>query len=324
MAAPGLEKLIVVTMISNPARFSTRYSLYNQFKAHMRESGVDLYTVEVAIGDMPFAVTDAGDPFALQLRTDDELWHKENAISLLVQHVTRVRPDWEAVAWIDADLYFPAHVADSKHNWARETLLRLSSHNLVQLFVNAVDLGPDGEVYPGQMHTGFGYLYTKGQMPGTSYAPFMHPGYAWAMRRDAWDACGGGLRGVDYAILGSGDHHFATAFVGKVDLSINGKMSAPYFDQLRAFQNVLVRTCRKDIGFVPGTILHYYHGRKSDRNYVSRWSVLVDNQFNPVTDLIRDSQGLYSLVDHGDQRSINLRDGIRKYNRQRREDNREI
>jgi hypothetical protein len=324
MAAPGLEKLIVVTMISNPVRFDRRYELYQQFKAHMAESGVDLYTVEVAIGDMPFVVTAADDPFSLQLRSWDELWHKENGISLLVQHITRIRPDWEFVAWLDADIYFPSHVASSKHNWARETVARLNTYNLVQLFVNAVDLGPNGEVYPGQLHTSFGYRYTMGQMPGTSYSPFMHPGYAWAMRRDAWDACGGGLKGVDYAILGSGDHHFATAFVGKVNVSIHGKMGAPYFDRLRAFENVVVRACRKDMGFVPGTIVHYFHGSKSARNYVGRWDILANNKFDPTWDLMRDSQGLYALVDHGDQRSIVLRDQIRGYFRARNEDAREI
>lgn len=319
MAAPGLEKLIVVTMISNPVRFDTRYNLYQQFKAHMAESGVDLYTVEVAFGDRPHVVTEAGDPFALQLRTDQELWHKENSLALLVQHITRQRPDWEYVAWIDADVYFPSHVASSKHNWAAETIQQLQHYAVVQLFVNAIDLGPNGEIYPGQTHTGFGYSYVMGRQRGKGYT-FWHPGYALAMRRAEWDACGGGLAGVDFAILGSGDHHFLTAMIGGVESSIHGGCTGPYFDRLRAFQNVAVRTVRKNVGFVPGTILHYFHGSKTSRNYVGRWDVVTGNKFDPTWDLIRDSQGLYKLVDHGDQRSINLRDGIRKYFRSREED----
>ena len=53
---------------------------------------------------------------------------------------------------------------------------------------------------------------------------------------------------------------------------------------------------------------------------MDRWKILTENQFNPNTDIKRDWQGLFQLEDHGDMRSIKLRDDIRKYFRARNED----
>lgn len=316
-----VSKLVVVTMVSNPVRFSKRWELYRQFKEHMKASGVDLFTVEVAFGDRPHEVTEAGDPFALQLRTDQELWHKENALAILIQHLSLRKPDWEAVAWIDADLFFP-NFYKGIHGWPTEVVQQLQHYAIVQMFVNAIDLGPNGEVYPGQVHTGFGYSYVMGRSRGPGYT-FWHPGYAWAIRRDALERCNV-LDWVSTSILGSGDHHLATGVIGAISSSIHKGCTGPYFDRLRAFETVAVRELRKNMGYCPGTILHYFHGRKADRKYVDRWKILTDNAFDPVRDLTKDSQGLYRLVDHGDQRSIALRDQIRAYFRQRNEDATEL
>jgi hypothetical protein len=71
-----------------------------------------------------------------------------------------------------------------------------------------------------------------------------------------------------------------------------------------------------DLGFVEGTILHHWHGRKSSRKYVERWSILVDNKYDPNTDVYYDEHGLLQLT--GDNHG--LRDGIRDYFAQRNDD----
>src|SRR5208282_5642845 len=94
------DPLYVVAVISNPIRYLTRYELYHRFEKHMQDSGVILYTVEMAYGDRAFAVTDANNPRHLQLRSNHELWHKENLINL---GVARLPATWKYLAWIDAD-----------------------------------------------------------------------------------------------------------------------------------------------------------------------------------------------------------------------------
>jgi len=76
------------------------------------------------------------------------------------------------------------------------------------------------------------------------------------------------------------------------------------------------RFVKGNIGYVDGLLNHHWHGRKVDRYYSDRWRILVDNKYNPETDLKRDAQGLYVLMD----RSQGLRDGIRTYFRSRNED----
>jgi len=36
---------------------------------------------------------------------------------------------------------------------------------------------------------------------------------------------------------------------------------------------------------VPGVIRHFFHGAKVNRKYRERWTILVENRFNPCTHL---------------------------------------
>lgn len=311
-----LSKLHVVTMISNPKRYRARVERYNRFKQHMKDASVNLWTCEVAFGDRDFDVTQWDDPRALQLRTTAELWHKENALNLMVQ---RLPPDWEYVAWIDADIEFTNWRGED--SWFKETLHMLQHHRIVQLFQNAVDLGPKGELI--DTHVGFGYSYRSGAPYKTvkGYGKYWHPGYAWAIRRETWDLTGGL---IPWAIMGAADNHMAHAWIGKAMDSVNPDVSGPYFDKIKAYEDVCRLAVRKDIGFVNGTIKHFWHGKKKDRRYWDRWKVLTETQFDPNRDLRTDWQGLYALVDLGDERSIVLRDKARDYYLSRNEDSVDI
>ena len=46
---------IVVTSVFNPRGFKRRYDLYRQFEQYVAASGAQLMTVEVALGDRPWA-----------------------------------------------------------------------------------------------------------------------------------------------------------------------------------------------------------------------------------------------------------------------------
>jgi len=81
---PFPDRLHVVTAISNPQRFRSRYELFWAFEKRVRDSGAILHVAEVAFGGRPFEVTEPGNPNHLQLRTGFELWHKENALNLLI------------------------------------------------------------------------------------------------------------------------------------------------------------------------------------------------------------------------------------------------
>jgi hypothetical protein len=48
---------------------------------------------------------------------------------------------------------------------------------------------------------------------------------------------------------------------------------------------------RNSLHYVPGNIFHLWHGKREDRRYIVRYEDLT--AFNPVTDLIRDLNGLW-------------------------------
>lgn len=321
---PGLpigEELFVLTMLQNPLRWTNRYRNYWAFERAMQAGGATLYTAEIAYGDRPFAITSSGNPQHLQLRTEHEIWLKENALNLLMH---RLPARAKYIAWIDADIGF------ARPDWAHETVEQLQHFPVVQMFSDAQDLGPHYEPM-GWPARSFGYCYREGvQMlsnPGplkavtypyglTDRDPrgvYWHPGFAWAARREALDALGGL---IDHAILGSADWHMATALIGRADLSLRPPYHSVYKGRILNWQARAEQHIRRDVGYVPGTVLHSFHGAKADRQYQKRYAVITGDLFNPEVDLKRDTQGLYQL----NASNTRLRDAVRRVNRQRRED----
>jgi hypothetical protein len=295
------EKFWIVTMISNPVRYDSRYRLYKQFKKRMEDAGVNLFTVEIQQGKRDFVVTKGGEGRSLQLRTNDEIWHKENAINLGVQ---RLPADWEYVAWIDADISFV------RPDWVDETLHQLQTFEVVQMFSQAIDLDPQLGVL--QTHQGFMYSYLSGKPYGKAYSHW-HPGFAWACTRKAWDDLGGL---PSKCIAGAADHHLALALIGRCGSSLPSAVTKGYRDYCMKYEERAERLIQRDVGFVNGAIMHHFHGSKRKRFYVERWDILIGNQFDPNLDLITDWQGLYQLAGNKPK----LRDEMRAYFRSRDED----
>ena len=307
--------LYVVTMVSNPLRFKSRYDLYRDFAKKMVGPNISLTTVEVAFGDRHFEVTEAGNPNHVQLQTWHELWIKENALNI---GISRLPSDWQYVAWIDADVEF------QQPDWAEKTIHALQHYQVIQPWSDAVDLDSEGKIfntYKSFMHQYIEYgldqvtaadsgAYAKAKSSKIAYP---HCGYAWAARREAIDGIGGLL---DWAIVGSGDHHMAWSMVGKPMVSCPGSVTPAYVNKLKQFESRCAKAIDRDVGYVPGVLHHAHHGPKAARGYNSRWRIISDNQFDPDVDTIKDSQGLITLAGNKPQ----LRDDLRRYFRSRQED----
>lgn len=377
-----LNNFYVIAIITNPVRYKRRPELFKQFALRMENYGVKLYVVEAAYGDREFSVTDSNNPRHIQLRTKYELWHKENMINI---GISRLPSNWEYVAWIDGDIDF------IEKDWPLETVQQLQHYPIVQLFTDAIDLGPDNEVLT--IFKSFAYCYRhklprkpiintipqnnitqepfithdQGQEPvitndqsitqdssvikneklneeiknrncsftclencvnnpkkqfnenifkksfsNAVQATNWHPGYGWAATKDAINTMGGLL---DFGILGSGDNHMACGFIGEIHRSFHVELNIEYKKLALEWQE-RVKHLEYNIGYVKGSIFHYWHGKKKDRKYKERWSILVDNNFNPLKDIYKDSQGLWVL----NSGKYVLRDEIQDYFRARNED----
>ena len=212
------------------------------------------------------------------------------------------------MAWVDADISF------LNPNWITETIEALQHYPVVQMFESAVDEGPTGAVIA--TFNSFGANFLKGipplalaQSTGEYYGAFGHPGFAWAMRRDAFDTVGGL---IDKAILGAADHHMALALIGQAKLSMPGNISSGYSDMILEWEErVVADRLVNNLGAVPGTISHHWHGSKNKRNYIGRWEILTRHKYDPRFDIKRNSQGLYQFTAKGERMRQDLRNYFR-------------
>jgi hypothetical protein len=296
------DQLHVITVYSNPVRYRSRTRLHLANQQIQAAAGVTSWVVEATFGDRAPEVTDRDNPRHITLRCDHEVWLKEAMINAAVE---RLPKDARYLMWMDGDIEF------LRPDWAAETIQALQHYRVVQPFSHCVDLGPDHEVI--ESHFGFAYEYERGTRPGQANARFMLPGYAFAWRRKAWDDVGGM---IDRAICGAADHHMALGLIGQAELSLPGGVHPNYRRMVMDWQARAEWKVQRDIGHVPGTILHHFHGWKADRRYQSRWAIVVDNQYDPEADLVKDSQGMLCL----NPDRTKLRDDLRTYMRVRMED----
>src|SRR5690606_5262440 len=91
-----------------------------------------------------------------------------------------------------------------------------------------------------------------------------HTGFAWAARRDVLEACGF----FDVCLTGSGDHLMSHGFLGDLDSRCVELMIGLDTPLHRAFVRWAGRAhdaCRGELGFLPGRLLHLWHGELEQR-----------------------------------------------------------
>ncbi len=299
--------LHVVTAIANPIRWQSRIELYRDFEAHMLASGVQLTVVECAYGERPFECAGTPGVNHIPVRAKSLVWNKEN---LLAIGIARLPADAKYIATIDADIRF------RKTGWAGETVHALQQYDIVQPWSDCYDLGPNDDHLAA--HRSFCRLVHEDKPMG--YGPngvagyqYGHPGYAWAYTRQSLEWVGGL---IETAALGAGDHHMAMALIGRANESVPGKLIGAYSEPIFRWEARAKAHIAKNIGYVPCTIEHAWHGSKEKRAYVDRWQILERNQFDPSADLKRNTYGVLELAGNKPQ----LRHEIDRYFRARDED----
>jgi len=276
---PIEDKLHVIIVISNVCLYARRYILLNEFVKRIKEEEdhVNLYIVEMIYPGQKFIVTKSTNKTHLQLKTDVPIWHKENMINLAVKKL--LPSTYKAFAWIDADIEF-----DNTY-WALDTLKILNgSKDVIQLFSHAVDMDKDKTNL--NIFTGVGYSYCKNKAYTTKGTDYWHPGYAWAMTRNAYEKIGGIY---EDGVLGSGDNIMALSFINKAKNMNNSNYHPDYNTSMTEYQ---VKAKGLRLGYTPGVIRHYYHGTKQNRQYTERWKILMKHQFSPKIHLTHNSQGI--------------------------------
>lgn len=291
-----VDPLYVIVPYFNYCGFKRRKELFLQFYNRIKDNPrIRIVICEAAEYGTQFELpTDLPNIFLhIHVNTTDQIWIKENLVNIAVR---RLPHHWKYFAWLDSDIHFV------EEDWVEKTIERFEKYDVVQLFSTLVYLGPNNEAI--KTDRGFGYMYRRS---GKAYTQtyrygFWHPGFAWACTKEAYYTMDGL---IDYAVLGSGDHHMALGLISKVECSHPKNIHPTYRKLLKDFER-RVRTLR--LGYVDGTVLHYWHGDLKLRRYKERWQILTENKYDPLIDVYRDPMGLYQLTEAGKKLDRDIRD----------------
>ena len=291
----------MITAIFNPCGYKSRYDLFKDFAARMKENGVKLFVIECAFGEQPFSVTTDKNPLHIQVRSSSIMWIKENLINVCI---SKLPPHWRYVAWLDADIEFV------NQDWVSDCISILKKYKVVQLFDECILLNKDKTTMAKK--EGFIYKYFKGTFmsptskssKGNAYFSPMdkkkgkeddhgHPGFAWAMTRDAYEQLGGL---IDFAVTGAADTFMAYSFIGELNKTTIPIKNETYLAALKSWEKKSLQAVRKNVTYLSGAIKHYWHGEFKDRQYYEREKILYETNFDPKADIKKDMQGLYQFV----------------------------
>lgn len=278
-------KTAVITCFFNPEGYESRVKNFATFARALQKQKIPLYTIEAVF---PGQQTSLG-KFANVKTVSCEavLWQKESLLNLLLKSL---HPRYEGIVWCDADVLF------ENKNWFRQTSRLLARAAVVQPFAEAVRL-PQGVrrfVKRAECFSGFGAIYAEKPqlLLKGDFAAHGHTGFAWAARREV--IAEHGL--YDAMIAGSGDHVMAHAFAGDFESRCIRRIMGEndlHIAHFRRWASRMYPQVRGRIGYVPGRLLHLWHGDTEHRRYVDRNRELAGFGFDPERHLERDPLGLW-------------------------------
>jgi len=275
----------IVTTYFNPSGYKIKSSNYEAFAATLTNSGLNWIVVECAFGDSLFDLVPSEN--CIQVRARDVMWQKERLINLAIRNLPG---DCTKVAWLDSDILF------ANPDWAVQTSRLLESYAVVQPFDWAIRLPRGKRCYEGEgdRWKGFAAVYATepDEMLNGRFDKHGHTGFAWAARREILEQHGL----YDACISGSGDHMMAHGFCGDwesncIDRIFGGNVA--HQEHFAAWCRRMYCDVRAKVGYVPGTLLHLWHGDMDNRRYVLRNQELALFEFDPASDIRLGSEGCW-------------------------------
>lgn len=265
--------------------------------ARARAQGLPLAIVELAFDDAPYRLEDGDADLVIRRRSPARLWHKERLLNLAV---AALPASCRYVAWLDADVVF------ERDGWVEDARRALDHDIVVQPFSSAYWLREGETAVDGPRPRGLGEgLEMPGfaaTMAGTedrraTLADFLrhgHCGFAWAARREVLSRHGL----YDRTIIGGGDAVAAHAFAADTDYLRGRHFMLRSFTTaerraIAAWGTPVAEETRGRMGWVPGRVLHLYHGPFRARQYEARHDILRQGDFDPAADLALDDTGCW-------------------------------
>lgn len=279
------DDLCLVTTYFNPAGYTKKRQRYLDFAARCEVSNLTLFTIECAFGNRAFEIPEA--ETVLRVRARDAMWQKERLLNLATAHIPA---KFTKLVSIDFDVIF------ENPQWAILTSQQLDIVPLVQPFETVVWLPRDvvSDDGSGRVLSGFAERHATDPSLQVTGDFLRHgvPGFARAARRELLEAHGL----YDECVVGGGDHLVAHAACGDwsspcFEWSVG--VGSEHHRHFVRWAEPFHRDVRGRFGYVPGRLLHVWHGSWRSRMYSSRHRFLMDFDFDPDRDLVISSDGCW-------------------------------
>lgn len=301
--------LWAITAYFNPARYQRRRRNFDIFRRNLE---IPLVAVELAFG-AAFELEPGDAEILVQVRGGDVLWQKERLLSIAFRHVPKECPN---IVWMDCDtiLHTPSFVEQVVATLEKYVLVQ-PFHQVRHLAKNGSDGARPEANPPGFTELGLAHaVETSGNLAeNLTAAHAVSKGMVWAARRellerhDFYDVC----------VVGGGPLAMAAAAYGQFDLVMDHmQMNEGQRSHFLAWAESYFLSVRGNVGCIPATISHLWHGARDDRGYRTRYTGLRPYAFDPVCDLSLTTENVWQWG----SAKPSLHEYVKRYFLSRRED----
>ena len=239
----------------------------------------------------------------LKFYTKDKIFLKENLLNLGIQNKL---DEIKYIFWIDNDVMFE----DS--NWMEKAIQRLDNgFDVIQLFNICYHKHIDNTI----KNPAAGFVYAKQKLNNHG-----HCGFAWGMKASAYKNIGGLY---EHNIIGTGDGIMARSFIREeiplFSKTKNFDKKFAYFPFSQGHCNSIQSFYSKckgiRVGYLEGRVYHDYHGDLEKRQYVDRYRIYENNNYDPLT-MLEKHAGIiqikeeYTKLKHDIERFLRYKDSI--------------
>ena len=226
------------------------------------------------------------------------IWQKERLLNIAIRALPA---SVEKVIWIDGDL-----LVDSP-TWARDVATALDKWPVIQPWTEATFRGPAGEPIAGPMGnetvpsvpfandcrlalaTATGETASPSGLPTNAW-----PGFCWAARREVLDAIGGLY---EYDLSGPNDVLMSLAFYGDWSNFFLMRYNGEFKQHFLPWAERAYKIVQGNVGYVPATLTHLWHGPFDQRKYLQRTVQLYAAGYDPARDVGTANDGTLVLTD---------------------------
>jgi hypothetical protein len=258
---PDVQDTAVLLAFYNPVPFKRILKNIRYIMKCMEAVGIPYYVAECVFPGRKPQLPEAD----LHVRSASFMFYKEQLLNLLEPHVPT---QYTKLVFLDGDILFDAP------DWINQISVKLNTVDVLQPFQEACWLTPDNtRIRSKKLSYGHALVHGLAGKPGELHS--YHPGFAWAMRREIFQALGGFF---PRSIVGNGDMMFTlNFFVDTIPESFRTDHKICDFI-LKEWPNYHAnfKGVAPSVGYLNLKALHLFHGLTEKRQYRTRYGDVAE------------------------------------------------